>query len=313
MLGLLENNFVTLHGARIATIIEVALLSLSLADRYNLFRKEKEIAQRKLIEMQREANRVLEQKVADRTKELNKANLKLNDTLEHVEIERAKSDSLLLNVLPMEIMKELKETGKVLPRNYPLATVLFTDIKNFTTFAEKLEPEEVIKSLNDCFLAFDDICRKYGLEKIKTLGDGYMAVGGLPVANTTNPRDAVMAGLEMQQWIGKRNADGDANPDGRWEIRIGINTGPVVAGVIGTKKFIYDLWGDTVNLASRVTDKAQADNVLVDVVTYERVKSIYEFDAPETLDVRGKGKVIAYRLLRLRASTPEYGTARALN
>ena len=295
--GLLENNFVTLHGARIATIIEVALLSLSLADRYNLFRKEKEIAQRKLIEMQREANRVLEQKVADRTKELNKANLKLNDTLEHVEIERAKSDSLLLNVLPMEIMKELKETGKVLPRNYPLATVLFTDIKNFTTFAEKLEPEEVIKSLNDCFLAFDDICRKYGLEKIKTLGDGYMAVGGLPVANTTNPRDAVMAGLEMQQWIGKRNADGDANPDGRWEIRIGINTGPVVAGIIGKHKFVYDIWGDTVNMASRMESAGKVGGVNISSNTYVHVKNYFVCNYQGKVQAKNKGEVDLYQVL----------------
>lgn len=295
--GLLENNFVTLHGARIATIIEVALLSLSLADRYNLFRKEKEIAQRKLIEMQREANRVLEQKVADRTKELNETNLKLNDTLEHVEIERAKSDSLLLNVLPMEIMKELKETGKVLPRNYPLATVLFTDIKNFTTFAEKLEPEEVIKSLNDCFLAFDDICRKYGLEKIKTLGDGYMAVGGLPVANTTNPRDAVMAGLEMQQWIGKRNADGDADPDGRWEIRIGINTGPVVAGIIGKHKFVYDIWGDTVNMASRMESAGKVGRVNISNNTYVHVKNYFVCNYQGKVQAKNKGEVDLYQVL----------------
>ncbi len=295
--GLLENNFLTVHGARIATLLEVVLLSFSLADRYNRFRKEKELAQRELIEMQREANLKLERKVEERTRQLHDTNLKLNDTLEKVEVERAKSDSLLLNVLPKEIMKELKDTGKIAPRNYPLASVLFTDIKNFTKFAEKLEPEEVIKSLNECFLAFDDICRKYGLEKIKTLGDGYMAVGGVPVPNTSNPSDVVQAGLEMQRWISRRNELLQAGQDERWEIRIGINSGPVVAGIIGKHKFVYDIWGDTVNLASRMESHGEVGKVNISLSTYQYVKDHFECAYQGKVKAKNKGDVDLYFVL----------------
>jgi class 3 adenylate cyclase len=295
--GLLENNFWTVHGARIATVVEVTLLSFSLSSRYNTFRREKEMAQRELIEMQREANLVLERKVEERTRELNDTNLKLNDTLEKVEIERAKSDSLLLNVLPKEIMKELKDTGKIAPRNYPLASVLFTDIKNFTKFAEKLEPESVIKSLNECFLAFDDICGKYGLEKIKTLGDGYMAVGGVPVPNSTNPMDVVKAGLEMQRWINARNDRLQVGQEERWEIRIGINSGPVVAGIIGKHKFVYDIWGDTVNLASRMESHGEVGKVNISQDTYQYIKDHFECSYQGKVKAKNKGDVDLYFVL----------------
>lgn len=295
--GFLENNFATLHGGRIATIIEMALLSLSLADRYNRFRKEKEAAQKELIEMQRQANKELEQKVKDRTKELSETNVKLNVTLDKVEEERAKSEALLLNVLPKEIMKELKETGRIVPRNYPLATVLFSDIKNFTSFAGKLEPDEVIKSLNECFLAFDDICRKYGLEKIKTLGDGYMAVGGLPVPNKTNPVDAVRAGLAMQQWIAKRNKENGQDLERAWEIRIGINSGPVVAGIIGKHKFVYDIWGDTVNMASRMESAGTVGKVNISHNTYGQVKDFFICNYQGKVTAKNKGEVDLYHAL----------------
>lgn len=295
--GILESNFITLHGARIATLIEVTLLSLSLADRYNRFRKEKEEAQKELIEMQRQANIELERKVTERTKQLRETNNKLNVTLDKVEEERAKSDALLLNVLPKEIMTELKETGKIVPRNYPLASVLFTDIQNFTSFAEKLEPEEVIKSLNECFLAFDDICRKYRLEKIKTLGDGYMAVGGLPVANTTNPVDAVYAALEMQQWIRNRNKQNQEDTLNAWDIRIGINSGPVVAGIIGKHKFVYDIWGDTVNMASRMESSGAVGQVNISQSTYEYVNEIFVCNYQGKVKAKNKGEVDMYQVI----------------
>ena len=296
--GFLENNFFTVHGIRIATLIEVALLSLSLADRYNRFRKEKEQAQLELIETQQRANRELEQKVKERTKQLSETNVKLNDTLHEVEAEREKSDALLLNVLPKEVMQELKETGQTVPRNFEMATVLFTDIKNFTRFAEKLAPEEVIKSLNDCFLAFDDVCNKYNLEKIKTLGDGYMAVAGVPVANKTNPTDAVMAALEMQAWIKKRNLETNISKEKAWEIRIGINTGPVVAGVIGKHKFVYDIWGDTVNLASRMESSGEVGHVNISSFTYQHIKDKFVCQYKGKVPAKNKGDVELFQVLR---------------
>lgn len=296
--GLLENNFFTVQGIRIATLIEVALLSLSLADRYNRFRREKEQAQLELIETQQRANRELEQKVKERTRQLSETNEKLNETLQEVETEREKSDALLLNVLPKEVMQELKETGQTRPRHFEMATVLFTDIQNFTRFAEALTPEELVSSLNECFLAFDDICRKYNLEKIKTMGDGYMAVGGVPVANRTNPVDVVMAGLEMQAWIRERNQQANISQEKAWEIRIGINTGPLVAGVIGKHKFVYDIWGDTVNLASRMESSGEVGQVNISNYTYEHVKDKFECDYKGKVPAKNKGDVDLFQVIR---------------
>jgi class 3 adenylate cyclase len=296
--GFLEYNFFTVQGTRIATLIEVALLSLSLADRYNRFRKEKEQAQLELIETQQRANRELEQKVKERTRQLSETNDKLNETLHEVEAEREKSDALLLNVLPKEVMLELKETGQTVPRNFEMATVLFTDIQNFTRFAEALTPEELIKSLNECFQAFDDICRKYNLEKIKTLGDGYMAVGGVPVANRTNPTDVVKAGLDMQAWIRRRNQQANISQEKAWEIRIGINTGPLVAGVIGKHKFVYDIWGDTVNLASRMESSGEVGQVNISSFTYEYIKDKFVCHYKGKVLAKNKGEVDLFQVIK---------------
>lgn len=231
--------------------------------------------------------------------------------------DQAQIERLLLNILPAPIAKRLQASSNTIADGFADVSVMFVDIKDFTRLSGDQPPIVIVESLNRVFSHFDALVEKYDLEKIKTIGDAYMVAGGLTpragwafAAEGLGHTHAMLAmAIEMLEYMKTLPPVGGT----QLRLHIGVSTGPVVAGVIGTKKFIYDLWGDTVNLASRVTDKAQADNVLVDVVTYERVKSIYEFDAPETLDVRGKGKVIAYRLLRLRASTPEYGTARALN
>jgi class 3 adenylate cyclase len=208
--------------------------------------------------------------------------------------ERAKSDKLLLNILPAETANELKEKGSATPKHYDLITVLFTDFKGFTNIAEKMTPTEVIENLNTCFYALDLICDKYGLEKIKTIGDSYMCAGGLPIANTTNPIDVVSAGLEMQEWMAGWIAGKRANGQEVWELRLGIHSGEAVAGVVGKNKFAYDIWGDTVNLASRMESSGEVGKVNISGATYELVKDKFVCTHRGAVKAKNKGEVEMY-------------------
>jgi class 3 adenylate cyclase len=184
-----------------------------------------------------------------------------------IEIEREKSEKLLLNILPKETADELKRNNAVTPKRFEQVTVMFTDFKGFTTIAEKMSAEELVSELDFIFKKFDEIISRYPIEKIKTIGDAYMCAGGLPVANTTNPMDVVMAALEICEWMKNR---GEKIEDRRekFEVRIGIHTGSVIAGVVGDKKFAYDIWGDTVNTASRMESSGEAGKVNISGETY---------------------------------------------
>jgi class 3 adenylate cyclase len=204
------------------------------------------------------------------------------------------SDTLLLNILPEETAQELKEKGSATPKHYELVTVLFTDFKGFTNITEKISPAEVIENLNTCFLAFDEICDKYGLEKIKTIGDSYMCAGGLPVANTTNPIDVVLAGLEMQTFMANWKIEKEGNGLPAWELRLGIHSGEIIAGVVGKNKFAYDIWGDTVNLASRMESSGEVGKVNISGTTYELVKHKFECTYRGAVKAKNKGDVDMY-------------------
>ncbi|MBK8556371.1 MAG: hypothetical protein IPL65_11660 [Lewinellaceae bacterium] len=209
-----------------------------------------------------------------------------------IEIERGKSDRLLLNILPEEIAHELRSRGHADPKFYESATVLFTDFQNFTLLTEQLTPEQLIDELDECFLAFDEVCEKHGLEKIKTIGDAYMCAGGLPVANSTHPQDAVMAALEMMRWLRERN---QRRPAAVFrEMRIGIHTGPVIAGVVGKNKFAYDIWGDAVNLAARMEELGEAGRINISGATYEAVKDQFVCNYRGKKEVHNKGLVDMY-------------------
>jgi class 3 adenylate cyclase len=211
-----------------------------------------------------------------------------------IEKQQKQVEKLLHNILPEETAQELKNTGQATPKHYKMVSVLFTDFKGFTNIAEKLTPHEVIEELNKCFLVFDEICEKYNLEKIKTIGDAYMCAGGLPVSNNSNPIDAVKAGLEMQNFMEKWKQEQIKNQKPIWELRLGIHTGEVIAGVIGKNKFAYDIWGDTVNLASRMESAGEVGKVNISETTYELIKNDFQCTFRGDIDAKNKGKVKMY-------------------
>jgi class 3 adenylate cyclase/Tfp pilus assembly protein PilF len=211
--------------------------------------------------------------------------------------EKRRSDELLLNILPHETAEELKKTGCAKPKQFDMVTVLFTDFKGFTKIAEKMSADELVNELNLIFSAFDKIISKYPIEKIKTIGDSYMCAGGLPKANTSNPMDIIHAAIEIQEYMNKHITISN-NETPSWQIRIGIHTGPVVAGVVGIKKFAYDIWGDTVNTASRMESSGEPGKVNISGSTYELIKNniasnittIYRGE----IEAKNKGKIKMY-------------------
>jgi class 3 adenylate cyclase len=211
--------------------------------------------------------------------------------------QKAQSDKLLRNILPDEVADELKTTGKAQARHYKKVSILFTDFKGFTERSATMNPEEVIEELNKCFSAFDEIIEKYDLEKIKTIGDAYMCAGGLPIENETNPVDAIRAGIEIQAYMENYKQACIRQGEPFFECRLGINTGEVVAGVVGTKKFAYDIWGDAVNTASRAESNGIVGKINITESTYELVKDIFECEYRGEIDAKGKGKIKMYLVL----------------
>nr|MBS0037879.1 tetratricopeptide repeat protein [Saprospiraceae bacterium] len=204
---------------------------------------------------------------------------------------KQRSEELLLNILPIETAKELKETGRATARHYDSVSVMFADVKGFTQISEELTPEQLVSELNTYFSAFDQIMEKYGIEKIKTIGDCYMAAGGLPVPNVSHAVQVVKAALEMQEFMFQFNETKRSAEGPRFEIRIGIHSGPVVAGIVGTKKFQYDIWGDTVNTASRLEASSEPNRVNISGQTYKLVKDQFICSRRGKVIVKGKGEI----------------------
>jgi len=225
--------------------------------------------------------------------ERDKSNAHLKDAHVKLKLEQERSERLLLNILPGPIAERLKQQDGTIADGFADVTVMFADIVNFTTIAEGMSPNQIFAMLNKVFSAFDALAEEHGLEKIKTIGDAYMVAGGLNDNGTDYSEAIAQMAIDMQQALAE-----DQSPNSqRLQLRIGIGTGPVVAGVVGKKKFIYDLWGDTVNIASRITGEGAPGNIHVDATTYRRLRNKFEFDPPRTVHLKGKGDTAVYRLI----------------
>ena len=213
-----------------------------------------------------------------------------------IEKERDRSDNLLLNILPAEVAEELKEKGEAEARDFDLVTVLFTDFKGFTQASEKLSAKELVDELNYCFKGFDGIMEKYGIEKIKTIGDAYMAVGGLHGHSEEAAANTIRAALEMQEFVVARKKFRESEGHQAFDMRVGLHSGPVVAGIVGIKKFQYDIWGDTVNTAARMESAGQVGKVNISQTTYELItgRDGFSFTDRGKIEAKGKGEMNMY-------------------
>jgi class 3 adenylate cyclase len=217
---------------------------------------------------------------------------RMENKIQSLAAEKAESEKLVAEILPIETADQIKKKGKAKWDKYEKATVLFSDIQGFTKIAEEMNPESLIDELDHFFFHFDSVVEKYNIEKIKTIGDAYMAAGGIPHKNSTNPVEVVLAALEMQSYMQQlKSTRADI-----WDLRIGIHTGPVIAGVVGHKKVSYDIWGDTVNTASRIESYSTAGKVNISQVTYEFIKDDPEFtfESRGNINVKGKGEINMY-------------------
>jgi class 3 adenylate cyclase len=200
----------------------------------------------------------------------------------------------LLNILPYDTAQELKTKGSTEAKHYPDITVMFTDFKGFTSIAEKLTPRQLVTEIDMYFKAFDLIADMHGIEKIKTIGDAYMAAGGLPTENTTHAQDVIRAAIDIRAFVENQKSIRIAKGLPYFEIRIGVHTGPVVAGVVGHRKFAYDIWGDAVNLASRMESSGEAGRINISAATYERIKDQFTCTFRGEIEAKNKGQVGMY-------------------
>ena len=213
-----------------------------------------------------------------------------------IEKEKNRSELLLLNILPEETARELKKNGKVKAKKFDSVTVLFADFKRFTLIAEKLSPERLIKTIDYYFSQFDKIMEKYEIEKIKTIGDSYMAASGLPFPSQDHAVRILNAAFEMTRFV-KETKENSLFDDADFDVRIGLNSGPVVAGVVGTKKFAYDIWGDTVNIASRLESSGEPGKINISKQMMKKIMGKYQFERRGMKEYKGIGKLETYLVL----------------
>lgn len=217
--------------------------------------------------------------------------------------EKSKTDQLLLNILPEETAEELKSKGKATPRFYRSASVFFADIQDFTRLAENLTPDELVHALQSYFSRFDDTLNEFYIEKIKTMGDAFLGVGGIPMRNKSHPFDTVLAALTIQRIMRELGVEREEQGRKAWNLRVGIHTGPIVAGVVGKQKMTYDIWGDTVNIAKRIESACLPGMVNISGATFEHIKDYFICEHRGKILAKHKGHIDMYFVLRLR---PEF-------
>lgn len=281
------HSFIGYHGFQLGSALEVIFFSFGLSYKVRLLKKEKDEALKEKAmfaleneKIVREQNVVLEQKVEERTKELSQ--------------EKARSENLLLNILPEQTAQELKDHGKARAKRYENVTILFTDFVGFTSVAENLDPEELVQLIDQYFSKFDEIIEQNGLEKIKTIGDAYMALANLPKPLENGEKAIVHAALAIRDYVDEQSK---LNPDRAFKIRIGINTGSVVAGVVGRKKFQFDVWGDAVNTAARLEQTCEPGHINISQSTYKLVNNAFNCESRGMIEAKNKGSMMMYYLI----------------
>jgi len=213
--------------------------------------------------------------------------------------EKDKSDKLLLNILPKKVAEELKEHGKTTSRKYEMATVMFTDFKGFTEFSEKNTPENIVDFIDYYFRAFDRIMEKHNIEKIKTIGDAYLCVSGIPNEDPNHVINMLNAAFEIQEFVHKTMKEGKRTGGDFLEMRIGIHCGPLVAGVVGAQKFAYDVWGDTVNIAARMEQSGALNVINVSETVYRLAKNQFDFEYRGEVEAKNKGRMKMYFVTKI--------------
>lgn len=276
---------IELAAAMWASAFELLVMALALADKVYLEHKQMLAARQEKLDALRRSEQELEQKVVQRTLELQR--------------EQSRTRDLLYNILPIELVSELEEKGSAAPARHESATVLFTDFAGFTSMAATMPADRMIAELNDIFAAFDDITDECGVEKIKTIGDAYMAAAGLPKPCADHAQRCVRAGLKMIGFIEQRNR----TTVFKWQLRVGIHSGPVVAGVVGKRKYAFDIWGDTVNIASRMESSGEAGKVNVSAYTSDLAREQFSCEYRGKVSAKGKGEVDMYFVVGERDGT----------
>jgi class 3 adenylate cyclase len=256
----------------------------------------------KEIELHAQNNKIKEiARVLEQTNALLEEQKKeINEQKQTIELEQEKSEKLLLNILPFEVAKQLKSKGRAGTRSYKLVSVLFADFKGFSRISKTLDPKDLVNILDSYFATFDEITGTHYIEKIKTIGDAYMCAGGLPLSNKSNPVDTVLAALEIQTYMNALNDTKVLNNLQVWELRIGIHTGPVVAGVVGKKRFAYDIWGDTVNVASRMEQTGHVGMVNISGITHDYIKDFFDCNYRGKIETKNLGKIDMYFVNRIK-------------
>lgn len=237
---------------------------------------------------------LLETQVKQRTIEIIKQKEQVEKQKRMLEDEKEKTEKLLLNILPREMADELKNKGKAKARNYRSATVMFTDFKNFTYLAENYKPQELVAELDSYFIRFDEIVEKYNVEKIKTIGDAYMAAGGVPIRNKSNAIDTTLAALEIQRAMAEIKAAKEKIGVKGWDLRVGLHSGDLIAGVVGIKRLAYDIWGDTVNIASRIESSGEVGKVNISETTYQSIAEFFVTEHRGKVHAKNKGEIDMY-------------------
>jgi class 3 adenylate cyclase len=235
--------------------------------------------------------------------ELRRKVAELDETRAILAEEKRTADELLRNVLPQDIADELKSDGGVRPKYHDAVTILFTDFKDFTRMTERMEPRELIDQLNEYCSAFDDIVRRHGLEKLKTIGDAYMCAAGLPERATDHAHRACAAALDIRDYMARVNADREKLGRPRWDIRIGLHSGGVIAGVVGKDKFAYDIWGDAVNVAALMEAHAEPGQILLSESTSDRVRDRFEITFRNEIHSPKKGPIRCHVLHKANGGT----------